>query len=257
MSYGDFGDATALTRDFRGKFVGEISPISEEGTATAKTHVSEARHGAPDFVTHFRPGPVARRRVVAIQRRADESLRLRLHSCLRQRGSAYRRSLYGTAEAVPFRIGGSTGGLLARRRNAGILPAPASKLAGDPVRFAQNDKRKTEADSLSTPTSKFARRGPWSTGMTSKRQATTEILSLRLRMTSKNEQIRRFWLRQNDDFSGGCARRTSKNRQRQGQRPGLKPVSSMGMGLPRLKPGPISGTKATARANTKADSLRE
>jgi hypothetical protein len=30
--------------------------------------------------------------------------------------------------------------------------------------------------------------------------------------------------------------------------PGLKPVSSMGMGLPRLKPGPISGTKARARA---------
>ena len=149
------------------------------------SHVSEARpfgtlragHGAPDFVTHFRSGATRRRRVVAIQRRADESLRLRLHSCLRQRGSAYRRSLYGTAEAVPFRIGGSAGGLLARRRNAGIL-------------------------------------------------------SLRLRMTSKN-------------------------RQRQGQRPGLKPVSSMGMGLPRLKPGPISGTKTTARANTKADSLRE
>jgi hypothetical protein len=36
--------------------------------------------------------------------------------------------------------------------NAGILPAPASKLAGDPVRFAQNDKRKarTEADSSAT-----------------------------------------------------------------------------------------------------------
>jgi len=157
-------------------------------------------------VTHFRHGPVARRRVVALQRRADESFRLRLHSCLRQRGSAYRRSLYGTAEAVPFRIGGSAGGLLARRRNAGILPAPASKLAGDPVRFAQNDKRKTEADSLSTPTSKFARRGPWSTGMTSKRQATTEILSLRLRMTSKNEQIRRFWLRQNDEQKQATAR---------------------------------------------------
>jgi hypothetical protein len=31
---------------------------------------------------------------------------------------------------------------------------------------------------------------------------------------------------------------------------GLKPVSSMGMGLPRLKPGPISGTKTTARTNT-------
>ena len=122
-----------------------------------------------------------------------------------------------------------------RRRNAGILPAPASKLAGDPVRFAQNDKRKTEADSLSTPTSKFARRGPWSTGMTSKRQATTEILSLRLRMTSKNEQIRRFWLRQNDDFSGGCARMTSKNRQRQGQRPGAKARFFDGDGIAQAK----------------------
>ena len=30
-------------------------------------------------------------------------------------------------------------------RYTGILPAPASKLAGDPVRVAQNDKRKTEA----------------------------------------------------------------------------------------------------------------
>jgi hypothetical protein len=31
---------------------------------------------------------------------------------------------------------------------------------------------------------------------------------------------------------------------------GLKPVSSRGMGLPRLKPGPISGTKTRARTNT-------
>jgi probable rRNA maturation factor len=30
-------------------------------------------------------------------------------------------------------------------RNAGILPAPASKLAGGPVRSAQNDKRKAKA----------------------------------------------------------------------------------------------------------------
>jgi len=42
-----------------------------------------------------------------------------------------------------------------------------------------------------------------------------------------------------------------------GEGPGLKPVSSMGMRLPRLKPGPISGTKTTARTNTKADSLWE
>jgi hypothetical protein len=32
------------------------------------------------------------------------------------------------------------------------------------------------------------------------------------RMTNKNKQrpIRRFWLRQNDDFSGGCARMTTR-----------------------------------------------
>ena len=55
-SYGDFGDAKALTRDFRGKFGGKIFSISEEGTAAAETHVSKARDGAPDFVTHFRSG---------------------------------------------------------------------------------------------------------------------------------------------------------------------------------------------------------
>ena len=57
----------------------------------------------------------------------------------------------------------------------------------------------------------------------------------------------------------GDRRQGTGNREqgRTGKGPGLKPVSSMGMGLPRLKPGPISGTKATARSKTKADSLRE
>ena len=33
---------------------------------------------------------------------------------------------------------------LRAKANAGILPAPASKLAGDPVRFAQNDREKVK-----------------------------------------------------------------------------------------------------------------
>ena len=40
-----------------------------------------------------------------------------------------------------------------QRRNTGILPAPASKLAGDPVRCAQNDEQEQE---LRTQTKKMA-----------------------------------------------------------------------------------------------------
>ena len=83
--------------------------------------------------------------------------------------------------------------------------------------------------------SKVKSRSRFPTGRTSKRQATTEILSLRLRMTSINEQIRRFWLRQNDDFRGGCARMTSKNRQRQGRRPGAKARFFGGDGIAQAK----------------------
>jgi len=35
--------------------------------------------------------------------------------------------------------------------NTGILPAPASKLAGNPIRCAQNDRQKTSNDRDSEP----------------------------------------------------------------------------------------------------------
>ena len=50
-----------LTRRFCREIRGKIFSVSEKGVAAAETHVSEARHGAPAFVTHFRPGPPAER----------------------------------------------------------------------------------------------------------------------------------------------------------------------------------------------------
>jgi hypothetical protein len=41
---------------------------------------------------------------VAVWRRADQSLRLRLHSGLRQSGRSSTRRSYGTAEARPFQL---------------------------------------------------------------------------------------------------------------------------------------------------------
>jgi len=67
-----------------------------------------------------------------------------------------------------------------RMGNAGVLPAPAGKLAGDPIRCAQNDKQKR------IPLGNDKQNG--SDGG----RANTEILELRSRMTIHTR-------RQNDD----------------------------------------------------------
>jgi hypothetical protein len=121
----------------------------------------------------------------------------------------------------------------------GILPAPASKLAGDPVRCAQNDKqeqttagpsRSKDALRMTTRTGnrrsfdcvwrKYAPNSAQDDGKNRQRrnmgilhsvqndkqeQATAGSFD-KLRMTTRtgNDEIQGFWLRQNDD----------KNRQR-------------------------------------------
>ena len=61
----------------------------------------------------------------------------------------------GDADPTPFsfragqRVSGSVSQLGGKETNAGILPAPASRLAGGPVRFARNDKTKTNTEILS------------------------------------------------------------------------------------------------------------
>jgi hypothetical protein len=68
--------------------------------------------GAKQFAIHLRAGARTDGASVAIpfafeaiQKKAIQSFRLRLHSSLRQSGTSFQLDLCGPAEAVPFRFG--------------------------------------------------------------------------------------------------------------------------------------------------------